>query len=148
VIRRIVAPPAFPVPVWPGTPVGIEHVATQNPRADIARAARGKIVIYTGGAGTSPVHLLKSVGGKEPFMQLHAAFADGIFQTLVWAGSEAVDGNRETRYAQFAHIHFSFEISPLYVLLPTPKFSVDCGFVAIADTTNSLTRFNVLGKII
>src|SRR5664279_5440146 len=111
VIGRIVTPPALPVLVRPCPPVGIEHVATQNPRADIANAARGKFFIDTGGAATVAVHLLESPGGKEPFMQLHAAFADGILQTLVWAGSEAIYGNRETRYAQFAHIHFSFEIS-------------------------------------
>src|SRR5262249_29983836 len=40
VIGRVVAPPAFPSLIRPGTTDGPEHVATQDPGADIGEAAR------------------------------------------------------------------------------------------------------------
>src|SRR5437867_2281620 len=45
VIRRVVAPPAFPVHVRPGTANRSEHVPSENPCPNILKAARGEVFV-------------------------------------------------------------------------------------------------------
>src|SRR6202030_518752 len=49
-VRRIVAPPALPRVVWPRAADRSEHVATDDPGADIGEAACGKVIIDNRGA--------------------------------------------------------------------------------------------------
>src|SRR5690606_1913573 len=90
-VRRLLAPPAFPAVVSP-RPAGMgEHVAAQDPGADAFHAAPGEVLIYAALAVALAVHLLEGVGREEPFVQVLAADAEGILQALVRAGAEAVD---------------------------------------------------------
>jgi hypothetical protein len=45
VIRWVVAPPAFPVHVGPGSANRSEHVSSQNPGSDIREAPRSEVII-------------------------------------------------------------------------------------------------------
>ena len=54
VIRRVVAPPAFPARVGPRSSYWPEHVAPQNPGADIAESASGEVLVEAGCAGSVP----------------------------------------------------------------------------------------------
>src|SRR6266849_8812494 len=66
VIRRFVAPPAFPAFVGPRPPNGTEHVTPENPRADSGEAFRGNIVVRAGLAILIAVHTLPGLRMEEP----------------------------------------------------------------------------------
>src|SRR6266496_6489760 len=44
VVGRVVAPPSFPTVVGPGTPQRPEHIAAEDPGADVLETARGEVV--------------------------------------------------------------------------------------------------------
>src|SRR5579862_3175751 len=74
VIGWFVAPPAFPVVVRPRTAHWPEHVAAENPRADILKAAGGEIVVRPGRAAVfAEQHLLKRPCWENPLMQRQSA---------------------------------------------------------------------------
>ena len=90
VVRRGVAPPALPVFIGPGAADRAEHVAAQDPCADVAESARGKVVIDAGRTIPVAVHALEGAGGEKPFVQRHAADAKRIFQALIRPGTVSV----------------------------------------------------------
>src|SRR5262249_13840570 len=69
VIGQVVAPPAFPGLVRPWPTNGPEHVATQDPGADIGKAARRKVVIWPSRSTTLAEHGLKRAGRHKPLVQ-------------------------------------------------------------------------------
>src|SRR6266446_2515686 len=64
VIWRVLAPPAAPRFVRPGTANGAEHVATEDPRADAVEAARGELVVDAGLSAGFAAHLAKRPSGE------------------------------------------------------------------------------------
>src|SRR6266850_6969795 len=94
-IGRLLAPPALPALVGPGTADWAEHVAPQDPGTDPAQALLGDLVVDSGFAVGHAVHLLPGAGLEEPLHQLRAASAQGVIEVLVRAGAEAVDGDGE-----------------------------------------------------
>src|SRR5689334_5974739 len=76
VIGRIVAPPSLPAVVGPGSADRTEHVASQNPGADVLKSARGEAIVEPGGAVPLAEHGLKGAGRKYPLMQGHAAYPE------------------------------------------------------------------------
>src|SRR4029077_20361465 len=103
VIGRIVTPPSFPVLVGPRPAHRSEHIASHNPRADVAETARRKFVVGSGRAAVSAMHLLKSTSGERPFVQRAAAYAEGIVKVLVGSGTIAVKRHRKSVHAKFRH---------------------------------------------
>src|SRR5881296_3876723 len=84
VIWRVLAPPAAPRLVGPGTADGAEHVAAEDPRANAVEAARGELVVDAGLSAGLAVHLVKRPSGEDPFVELLAADAEWILH--VWCG--------------------------------------------------------------
>jgi hypothetical protein len=103
VVWRIVAPPAFPCIVGPGASDRPEHIAPDDPGANVAEAARRKTVIDIGSAAIIPEHLLKSSGGEDPFVQRHAANAEWIVEILAGACTVAIQGYGEGVHTEFGH---------------------------------------------
>ena len=56
VVGGVVAPPAFPCVVGPGTANGTEHVAAHDPGAEVVEAAVSEIVVGAGGAAVLAGH--------------------------------------------------------------------------------------------
>src|SRR5882672_3457612 len=94
-IGRLLAPPALPALVGPGTADRAEHVAPQDPGTDPAQALLRDLVVDSGFAVGHAVHLPPGAGLEEPLHQLRAACAERIVDVLVRAGAEAVDGDGE-----------------------------------------------------
>src|SRR5947209_8103869 len=67
VVRWTVAPPSLPGFIWPWSSNRPEHIAAQNPRADVVEPARREVVINAGSASIAPKHLSKCAGGEGPF---------------------------------------------------------------------------------
>src|SRR4029450_13999734 len=96
VVRRIIAPPAFPTVIRPRAANRTKHVAPHYPGADVLESPSCKVVVYTGRASFVSGHPLKCCGRNDPLMQPFAAFAERIVQALLWAGSKPIQGNRKT----------------------------------------------------
>src|SRR5690349_13672807 len=94
-IGRVIAPPAFPRIVWRPWPArGREHVATQNPRADIVKRTVGEIIVWSGLAAVLAENLaLEALCRVEPLMQRGPANAERIFQTLLRPRAEPIERN-------------------------------------------------------
>jgi hypothetical protein len=80
-----------------------EHIAADDPGADIFEAARHEVVIDPGCASIASVHPLKSSGLESPLVEDEAAGAEGISKVLMGAGAVAVEGDGEVMHAQFGH---------------------------------------------
>src|SRR5215204_6209697 len=73
VIRRVLAPPAFPILV-PWSAPGGEHIPPENPCPNSFHSSRSKIVVQTVFSVPIPVHSLKGARWKKPPMQIKPAF--------------------------------------------------------------------------
>src|SRR5262245_53723846 len=73
VIGRVVAPPAFPGLIRPGPADRPEHVAPQDPGADIGEAARRKIVVWAGRSIRLAEHGVRREGWVKPSVERMAA---------------------------------------------------------------------------
>ncbi|MNE36749.1 hypothetical protein D3C80_1305730 [compost metagenome] len=92
VVGRVVPPPAFPVLVRPLPAQRAEHVAPQNPGADIAKAAGGEIIVQPGRAAVlAEQGLLEGARGEQPLVQRFGAHAQRILEVLVRAGPVSVE---------------------------------------------------------
>src|SRR5262249_37243274 len=91
VIGGIGAPPALPRLVRPGAPDRTEHVAAQNPRADVVEPARREVVIDASRPAVLTEQLPERTGGKGPLVQCDPADAKRIVDALVGAGAVTVD---------------------------------------------------------
>src|SRR5688572_3050254 len=103
VVRRLVAPPPSPAFVGPRAAHGTEHVAAQDPRADVREPTLRELVVDARRAALVAEHLAQRARAPGPVMQLHAADAERILHALVHAGAVAVEGNAETADAQPGH---------------------------------------------
>ena len=78
---------------WP------EHVATQNPCANIAESTSSKVIIGASGTAAISEHFLESLGWECPFVQRMSSSAKWVFKILVRPCTESVDGYGETLYS-------------------------------------------------
>src|SRR5262249_4361521 len=90
-VRRIRAPPSFPGIILPGSSNRPEHIAAQDPRADIVERLKGKIVIDAPGPAAFALHLLENLCALEPPVQLESANPKGIIQILAGPGAKPID---------------------------------------------------------
>src|SRR5262245_8540166 len=99
-IGRLLTPPAFPAIVRPWPAHRAEHVAAQNPGADVRKAARGEIIVRAGRAVVlAEKPLLQCPRRKHPFMQRHAADTERVVDTLI--GPRAIAIGRDGKTADY-----------------------------------------------
>ena len=103
VIRRLLAPPAAPAIVGPRPAHRPEHVAPEDPRADVGEALLRHGVVGPRLAFAQVLHLAPEARGEEPLHQLGTAHAERVLQVLVRPGAVAVDGDGEALHAQLGH---------------------------------------------
>ena len=96
VIRGIVAPPALPALIGPRSSHRPEHVAPDDPGADVVETATYKVVIDSYRSTLRiPVQALESAGREHPVEQRPAADSEWILQALTGASSIAINGDSE-----------------------------------------------------
>src|SRR5208283_2236644 len=104
VVRRLIAPPAFPAVVWPRATNRAKHVASDNPGADSAKSLFGHGIVDSSLAIVgAAVHGAPDPSLKEPLHQLQAPDTERILQILVRPGAVAVDGDAKVQYAKSGH---------------------------------------------
>src|SRR5262249_43781361 len=90
--------------VGPGAAHRAEHVAPEDPGADVLEAAAREAVVHARVAlGRVAEHGLEGACRKGPFVQREAAEAEGVLQALLHAGAEAVERHAEALDPQAAH---------------------------------------------
>lgn len=78
-VGGIVTPPAFPGIAAPRAADGSEHVATENPGADVFKRLSGEIVVDASGTAAGlAVHLLEDLSVKEPGIKFEAACTEWV----------------------------------------------------------------------
>jgi hypothetical protein len=92
-VRRIVAPPAFPGIVFPRTPNRPEHIPAQYLGAHILERLSGKIVVDARRPAALTMHLLKYLGVKKPVVELGPANPERILKVLPRPGAKPIDRN-------------------------------------------------------
>jgi hypothetical protein len=92
-IGRLVAPPAAPGLIRPGTTHRAEHIATEDPGSDVFESLGGNIVIDAGFAFAGSVHALKDARVKEPVESLRPTHAERMIQILLYTSTEAINRN-------------------------------------------------------
>lgn len=75
VIRRIVAPPSFPLVVWPWSPNRTEHISTEDPCAKVVKRARNEVVVDAGFSAFLFDHLSTATRFEHPFVEWRTADA-------------------------------------------------------------------------
>ena len=121
VVGRTVAPPAFPVQVWPGPTVGAEHVPPQNPGPKVLKATRGKVIVNPGRAAVVPEQrLLQRAGWKQPLVQIRPANAQRVVDVLVWPRAVAIERDGEAFNADACRV-----VSLFGYQLGSPRIGVE-----------------------
>src|SRR4029077_11991920 len=108
-IGRIIAPPALPLLIRPCAADGAEHVASDDPSADVFKPASGEVVVNSRStillseqmfwnisesdciAGLRIVHSLECSRGEKPFHESRAADSEGMIEALVRTGAVAIE---------------------------------------------------------
>src|SRR5712691_8309760 len=103
VVWRLIAPPALPAVIRPGTSDRAEHVAPENPGTDSGKGLFRNSVVDPCLSVFMAVHPPPYACVEEPLHQLGAPDAERILEILVRPGTVAVDGNREALDAEFRH---------------------------------------------
>src|SRR6185437_5622556 len=103
-IWRRVTPPTAPALVAPAAAHRAEHVAAEDPRADVFKTPLGKAVVDAFFAAGPALHLAKEARGKRPLVQRHPAFAHRVLQALVRPCAEAVHRHTKATNSNFAHL--------------------------------------------
>ena len=101
VVGGFFAPPAFPVFVGPGAADGAEHVAAEDPGADVFEAFGGDVVVDAGFAALFTLLFFPGAGGEEPVEEFLASEAEGVLEGLGGAGAVAIEGDGEGEDAEF-----------------------------------------------
>src|SRR5262249_18524801 len=104
VIRRLVAPPAFPAVVGPRTSDGAEHIAPENPGADVLESLGRPVFIPATLSVPPAVHATERACMKKPIKEFRAADTERVLYVLVQTGAEPVDGNGECFDDQSRHV--------------------------------------------
>jgi len=91
-VRRVIAPPTFPLQVRPKAPNRAEHVATQDPRTDILETACGELVIDPRRAALFAEDVvLERASRVEALMQFRPTLTERILEVLVRASSISIE---------------------------------------------------------
>src|SRR5262245_10407718 len=100
VVHRLLAPPAPPAFIGPGAAHRPEHVASENPRADVGHGFLGHGVVDAGFTALGPGDIgTEYLGGEEPRHHFREVDSEREVEALVGAGAIAIEGNSESRYA-------------------------------------------------
>src|ERR1041385_1874960 len=103
VIRRLVAPPAFPAVVGPWTANRTEHVSPKYPRTLALHRLGRKAVVYPRFAALTTMLLAERLRWKEPLHQLRSADAERVLKRLIRPGGKAVERNADRLDYDFTH---------------------------------------------
>src|SRR5665213_3068843 len=103
VIRRLVAPPALPALIRPGTADRTEHVAPENPGSDPLEALLRHGVVDSALTVALSIHRAPHARVEEPLHQFRAPYAERILEILVRPCAVAIEGDREALDAEFGH---------------------------------------------
>ena len=103
VVRRLVAPPAFPAVIRPRPADGTEHVPPENPGTDAARTCAGEIIVDARLTAFQTVHVSPGSRLEKPLHEGETANTDRVLLILVRTRTEPVDGNSNAADAQFGH---------------------------------------------
>ena len=103
VVGRFVAPPTLPVVVRPRTSHRTEHVAPENPGADVGEPLLRKLVVDTRLSLALPYILRLVRVGRTHSINSRPPTPSGFCESLARARAVSVDGDREALYAQFRH---------------------------------------------
>src|SRR5271156_2082554 len=103
VIRRVVAPPAFPALVRPRTADRPKHIAAEDERAEPVHRTMCVGLIDSVGTAVLTDHCSEHARTEQPRVQFMSTLAERIFNALLRARSEAVERNRKPRNAYFRH---------------------------------------------
>ncbi len=99
-----VAPPAFPALVGPRPAHRAEHVAAEDPGADVREAAAAKSSsMPVVPPARLPNTCWKVRVGRNQSCSASPPTPSGLLETLVGAGAVAVERDREAAHAQFGH---------------------------------------------
>src|SRR5258705_1831831 len=102
-IGRVVAPPALPAPVRPGTADRPEHIAAEDEGAEPIHRTVCIGLINTVRAAVLTDHGPEHARAEYPLVQLPPTLAEGIFKTLLRPRSESVERDRKACDAHFRH---------------------------------------------
>src|SRR5208283_1302473 len=115
VVGRVLAPPAWPRIVAPGSAAATEHVASHDRGADVCSALLDHRGAGVGLAALLAVHLPELLEREEPLVQLHPAYSERILLALVRTCNKAVQRHRDAE-SELAHINSSGGDVPARVL--------------------------------
>ena len=87
----VVAPPALPVRVGPGTTNRSEHVPPENPRADVLESPCGVVIVDTGRTIAGAMDTLEGARRNKPLVQVCPAHAERIVDVRIRPGSVSVN---------------------------------------------------------
>src|SRR5205807_4866647 len=105
VVRRVVAPPPFPLVVAPWAPNRAEHVAPHHRGADAGIALGDEVVVDTHLAATvHPKHAPPGAGLEDPFVQTGPTDSERVVPPLVGSGAVPVQRHREVVHAYLRHL--------------------------------------------
>ncbi len=82
VVRRILAPPSFPGIIVPWTANRPEHIAPEDPGADIFERLNGKPVVHALIPATLSMQFVEYCRAEQPSMQLDAPDPKRIVEVL------------------------------------------------------------------
>jgi hypothetical protein len=69
--------------IWPGAANWAEHVAAEDPGADVLETTGHEIIVHASGALTLSNHALEGAGVRYPFVEREAAAAERVVEVLV-----------------------------------------------------------------
>src|ERR1043166_867281 len=90
VIRRFVAPPAFPIFIWPWPTNRAEHISPEYPRAFAAHALGRKAIVNARLTAFIAMLFDEGLCRKEPLHQLRPANTERVFETLIRSRGKTV----------------------------------------------------------
>src|SRR6185437_6468193 len=103
VIGWIVAPPALPALVRPGTADGPEHIAAEDEGAEPVHRTMCVGLIDAVRTAILTDHCPEHARTEYPLVQFPPALAERIVKTLLWPCSETVERDRKACNTHFRH---------------------------------------------
>src|SRR5947209_12746038 len=92
VVRRLLAPPPLPTVVRPRSANGTEHVAAEDPGADVVERLRRELVIRARFAAVPiAVHRIPGARAEEPLEHFRTADTEGMLEILIRPGAVPVE---------------------------------------------------------
>jgi hypothetical protein len=103
VVRRILAPPSFPLIVWPRSSNRTEHISTEDPCAKVVKGPRNEVIVDAGFSALLSDHLSTATRFEHPFVELRTANAERIRSALIWTRTKPVYRHSETANSNLGH---------------------------------------------